>query len=266
MFEFLRRLRKGSEAPPPIDPQDALRRLAQITSDAVIEDVWDAMDQCADAIEGEVRERMLQKQLGEYPLHAATLWLGYQRGNVGAEADEALRGRLVDSIVWAFRFEENNVLLGGALGALDAIAAPERETVALHVFDELGPESARRYWLLLKVRTDEFVRHAFEALDAFARTLPEPPEPADPESPDFVDFLERLGPRRRMAGAFRQFTADDVDVLLRHFNLENAGAEFLVSGLASTRSPRVVEQLERAAQDPRPAVRRAAEAALEQLD
>lgn len=262
MLRFLRRLRRSRTAPSAPPPEEVLACLSSMTSDAVIEDVWEGMDRCAADIFDEVRERVRARSLGAYPLQAATIWLAYHCADSRIEVEPWLSDRLEEAVTWGLQFEQNNVLVGGALHALDAVGPSEREAIAIAVFDALGHDSSRRYWLLLKVRSDAFVARVVDALDDFGRRHP-PLEPTDdPESAAHLERLKAHEPRRRMAGAFRHFGEDDADVLLRHFSLENAGADLLVEALASTGAQRVVGVLEDAANDSRPAVRRAAESAL----
>lgn len=266
MFKFLQRLTHGVKPAPDVKPAEVLARLETITSDAVIEDVWEAMDHCSEEIFSDVAELVRRRASGVYPYNTALIWWAYTLGNNGDTIKKELLDSLAAAITWAFRFEENNVLIGGALGALDAVPSSHRQEVATDVFDALGDASSRRYWLLLKVRDDKFVGRVVEALDRFARKLPPmASDAADPEDPAFIALLEALEPRRRMAGAFRQFGPQDATVLLKHFRLENAGAEFLIEALASTRSPQVIPALRSATVDQRPAVRRSAEGALERL-
>lgn len=244
MFDWLKKWLPRPKPSPPSPPtaDEALIRLQGLTTDAMIEDVWDAMDLHVDALRSEVKSRMIAGTLGPYPAHAATLWLAYQRGNRGLTADDEVIERLEDSITWALGFEENNVLIGGALGALDGVPAPRREAMALSVFETLGTEAPRRYWLLLKVRTDAMLERVADALEGY--------EPAR---------------RAKMAGAFRQFGPGDVDLLLRHYRPDSPGAAMFVEALGATRSPRVRDALEKAADDSRPEVAEAARRGLRQM-
>jgi hypothetical protein len=246
MLEWLKKLLPSpprEESAPPPTADEAFARLQTMASDAVVEDVWDGMDLHGDELEPRVRAHLLDGTLGPYPAHAATIWLAYRRGNAGRTADEEVLERLRESITWALQFEENNVLIGGALGALDAVPSPRREEMALTVFEELGDDSARRYWLLLKVRSDAMMKAVTRALRAYRPAL-----------------------RPKMAGAFRQFGPEDVDVLLRHYEPDSAGAAMFVEALGATRSPKVLDALREAADDTRPEVAEAAERGLRQME
>lgn len=246
MLDWLKKLAAAAQPPdddtPPKTPDEALTALQGIISDAVIEEVWDALDLHAAVLEGQVRTMVVSEQLGEYPRHAATIWLGYQLGKSDRRIDDALRALLTDSIVWAFGFEENHVLLGGALGALDGLSGAEREAIALDAFERLGADSLRRYWFVLKVRTDAMIAAVSEALQAY-----------EPEM------------RPKMGGAFRQFTAADVATLREHYDPASPGAEMFVEAFAATRSEEVRDVLEAATEDERPGVREVAERGLRQL-
>ncbi len=201
---MLKWLKSFSEKPPETSrstPEDALESLIQIASDGVIEDVWDAMDQFPQELLPQVETLIREERLGEYPRHSAILWHAYTLSNRGQEVADFLKPWLEDSIHWALTFEVNNVLIGGALGALDGLTADERERTALSVFARLGASNARRYWLLLKVRTDEMlgvVAKSFEQL------------PQD---------------RAKMVGAFRQFESRDLPLLKKHHQPGNPNFE-----------------------------------------
>ena len=221
---------------------EAVASLRRIGSDAVVEDVWDALDFYRDEVQPRV-EAMLDEPLGEYPRHCTVLWLAYTAGNQGRIASDAVLTRVRESIVWAMRFEENQVLIGGALGALESVPEPRRNELALDVFEALGSESSRRYWLMMKVKTDALMTAVIEALE---------------------DFDESQ--RAKMAGAFRQFGPADAELLLRHFRPDSPAADLLVEALGATRSQEVRPALEEVADDPRDAVRGAAARALATLE
>lgn len=194
----------------PVTPDGAVAALQKMNSDAQIDDVWLGLDENADAVRAELEELVDAGSLGPYPMYAAVLWLGYRDANAGEPLDERVRSRHREACLWAFGFEENHVLLGGALGTLDGLDEAEREQFAIELFDELGADSLRRYWLLLKVRTDALLARVAVALEGF--------EHAD---------------RPRMAGAFRQMRAEDEPVLLKHANLDSNGAEMWVVALGA---------------------------------
>jgi hypothetical protein len=244
MLDWIKRLLPAPEpAAPPPTPAEALARLQTMTTDVVVEDVWDGLDLHAVELEPEVRQLLVDGTLGPYPAHAATIWLAYRRGNVGRVAEPEILDRLEDSVTWALQFEENNVLIGGALGALDSVPEERREALALAVFEAMGEGSARRYWLLLKVRTDAM-------LDAVS------------------DALERYDPRRRakMAGAFRQFQPEDVALLLRHYDADSPGAAMFLEALGATGSRQALDVVRMAVDDPRPEVARAALRARQRIE
>lgn len=235
MLDWIRKFLPRPETAKPPTPDQALTRLQMLISDAAIEDVWEGLDWHGEQLEPRVRELVDHESMGEYPMHAAILWLCYRQGL----RDEVVAARRVaqlrKSIEWALRFEENQVLIGGALGALEAISPEEQTGVALDVFSALGKESARRYWLLLKVRSDAFVAEVARALEEYA--------PAQ---------------RPRMAGAFRQMSPDDVDVILKHHDLQSRGAAMFVEALAATGAEEALPALREALADVRPDVRDAA--------
>lgn len=216
MFEWLKKLAQAAQPdePEPTSPEDAVAIWCQMASAAATEDVWDALDANYDAVKAEVRELVEEDRVGTYPRHAGILWLSYQLGNRGESLDDFLAGELEDSIVWALQFQTNHVLTGGALGALDGLEAGVRESMALSVFDRMGHDNTRRYWLLMKVRTDAFVERV-------AHELAEHYDPAD---------------RRRVVGGFRQFTEDDLDVLERHYDPNLPGADLFIEAFGATRS------------------------------
>ncbi len=207
----------------PVTADEALVQLRQMTSDAEIDDVWTGLDENANEVRAEVEDDVDDGTLGEYPMHAAVIWLGYRDGNDEVALSERVRQRLEDACLWAFQFEENHILLGGALGALDGLSQEEREDFALQLFEKLGPESVRRFWLLLKVRSRRFLKSVSAALQSFEHHQ-----------------------RPRMAGAFRQFTDDEVELLLEFADLESPGAEMWVVALGACNSPRATERLEKA--------------------
>lgn len=198
-------LKSFGEKPPDIKKptsEEALTGLMQIASDGVIEDVWDAMDQLPEQLLSQIEQLIQEDRLGEYPRHSAILWHAYTLSNRGQGIATFLQPILEDSIHWAFTFEVNNVLIGGALGALDGLAEKDRERMALSVFHRLGDTNARKYWLLLKVRTDAM-------LDAVAKSFERLPED-----------------RSKMVGAFRQFDPNDLPLLKKYHQPDNPNFEF----------------------------------------
>ncbi len=249
MLDWLKQKFRGPLTEP-VEPDLALQQLRMVASDAVFEEVWESMDGCAASIEEDVTVAIRTGQLGEYPMHAATIWLAYTLGASGRTLPEDLCARLEGSIAWAMGFDENTVLLGGALGALDAIEPPQREATAVRIFEDAGVAKPRRYWLLLKVRGDALMTTVVDALRSFT-----PPEAPDSENEEYVYTPTDAN---RMAGAFRQFGPADFELVCRHFDLASPGAQFLVEALGST-GPPALELLREAAADERPAVRDAAE-------
>lgn len=252
LFKWLRGrgVREAEPVPAP-DPDATIAQLRGIISDAAVEEVLDDLELCREEVIDEIADAVRERTLGAFPLHTATLWLTSTAADLHGTVPEWLEERVADSVVWAIGFESNPVLIGVALASLDGLPASRRAQVAREAFDRLGPDSARRFWLLMKERGSDFVGHVFEALDDFAARHPWVP-PADPDADDGV--VPTAGPRGKMAGAFRQFEATDIDVLLEHASLDNAGADFLVDAIASTGSSRGKRFLERAARDERPHV------------
>lgn len=245
MLDWLKKLLPAGPPPaaePPPTAEEALTRLQTLASDAMIEEVWDGMDLHASELESVVKQRLIEGTLGRYPSHAATIWLAYQRGNREELADDVVVDRLEDSVVWALGFEENNVLIGGALGALDALEPSRREAMALRVFEAMGDDSARRFWLLLKVRTDAMMQVVADALEAYRPEL-----------------------RPKMAGVFRQFRPEDVDLLLRYYDPQSAGAAMFVEAFGAVRSEAARDVLEEATADERSEVAEAARRGLRKL-
>lgn len=191
---------------------DTLESLVRIANDGVIEDVWDAMDQLPDVLLPQVKRLICEDRLGEYPRHSAILWHAYTLSNRGQQVADFLKPWLEDSIHWALTFEVNNVLIGGALGALDGLEVDERERIALAVFARLGRSNARRYWLLLKVRTDKM-------LGAVAESFEQLPED-----------------RAKMVGAFRQFEINDLPLLEKYHQPGNPNFECFEIAMDSARS------------------------------
>lgn len=208
MFNWFKTPKETPEETPFVDAEAALEGLVRIASDAVIEDVWDAMDQVPDELLPQVENLIRQDRLGEYPRHCAILWHAYTLSNRGQSVAEFLKPSLEDSVHWALTFEVNNVLIGGALGALDGLSDDERERVALAVFERLGDTNARKYWLLLKVRTDAMLRAVAQSFDR----LPED--------------------RSKMVGAFRQFRAEDLPLLKKYHQPGKSGFEFFEIAIA----------------------------------
>jgi hypothetical protein len=253
MLGWLKR-RFVSDAPSvePVDPDVAVARLRQLTSDVHFEEVWDALDTCGDAVEAQVREAISNGELGPYPMHAARLWLAYRLGVRERLLETTLVAGLEESITWALAFDENTVLLGIAVGALDSLGVSQREGVALRAFTSAGVECPRRYWLLLKVRTEAMLQAVFESLADF--------RPADtPDAdPDDEGFIYTPTAANRMAGAFRQFSREDFVLLRPHFDLASPGAQFVVDAIGSTGHPDALPLLQEATSHERSAVRAAA--------
>lgn len=251
MLDWLKRRLASSPEVALVDPDEAMAMLRQVVSDAAFEEVWEAMDHHPDDVEREVRAALAAGELGEYPRHAALIWLGSTLGNSRRTIEAEFVDKLVTSIGWALGFDENVVLLGGALSALDALGS-RREEAALRLFAEAGVAKPRRYWLLLKVRTDAMMERVVDALSEFEVA----PAEGDPSDEDFVYSPTAAN---RMAGAFRQFQSADFDLVARYFDLENAGAVFLVEALGATGQREALPMLRRAAADERADVRRTAE-------
>ncbi len=198
--------RVGPPSPPHV--ADVLGALERLRSADQIEDVWDQMDRVQADVRDAVVKRVQEKSLPEAAYFSSVIWLAYLDGNRNRPLADFLAPLLEDAVVWALGFDENQVLIGGALGALDALDADAREAFALRVFERLGTDSVRRYWLLLKVRTEPFVR-------AVAGSMRE-----------FTD-AERV----KMAGAFRQFTPADRELLESVYTPEMKGAAFFEDAL-----------------------------------
>jgi len=201
VFNWFKKPKETPEEPPFGTAETALEGLIAVVSDGVIEDVWDAMDQVPDELLPQVETLIRQDRLGEYPRHCAILWHAYTLSNRGEHVAEFLKPSLEDSVYWALTFEINNVLIGGALGALDGLSDDERERLALAVFERLGASNARKYWLLLKVRTDAMLKTVAQSFDR----LPED--------------------RAKMVGAFRQFRAEDLPLLKKYHQPGKPGFE-----------------------------------------
>lgn len=253
MLDWLKRRLMPPAAPPrdPVPADEALRQLRQVVSDAAFEDVWEAMDFEPTVVEQLVRTDLEDGVLGEYPKHAAMIWLGQTLAGSGRTIDREFGSALEASIAWALGFDENTVLLGAALGALDSIDASQREDVAVRLFTEAGPTKPRRYWLLLKVRTDAMMDAVCTALGDFVPAATD----GDPHDEDFVYTPTAAN---HMAGAFRQFTTDDYELARRYFDLGSPGAQFLVEALGSTQHPDATGLLREALEDERDAVSSAA--------
>lgn len=212
MFKWFKNVNEKPEETRFVAAEAALEGLVSVVSDGVIEDVWDAMDQVPDELFAQVETLILENRLGEYPRHCAILWYAYTVSNRGETVVEFLKPLLEDSVHWALTFEVNNVLIGGALGALDGLSDDERERLALAVFERLGETNARRYWLLLKVRSDKM-------LGAVARSL------------------DRLPPdRSKMVGAFRQFGPEDLPLLTKYHQPGKPGFDLFDVAIAHARS------------------------------
>lgn len=205
-----------------------------------IDDVWDALDSNYEIVRDEVRELIVTEKVGEYPRLAGTIWLAYQLGNREEMLDEFLETNIEEAICWALQFETNHVLTGGALGALDGLPADRREAMALSIFDAMGAQNTRRFWLLMKVRTDAFVARVAEALESDY-------DPAD---------------RRKVVGGFRQFTAEDVPVLRKHYDPNRPGADLFIEALGATKSPQAMDIIAGAKSHSDPSVRETAARAM----
>jgi hypothetical protein len=208
VFNWLKTPKEMPEKTTLAAAEAALEGLVGVASDGVIEDVWDAMDQVPDELLPQVEALIRQDRLGEYPRHCAILWHAYTLSNREQGVAEFLKPSLEDSVHWALTFEVNNVLIGGALGTLDGLSDDERERMALAVFDRLGEANARKYWLLLKVRTDAMLIAVAQSFDRL---------PAD---------------RAKMVGAFRQFRAEDLPLLKKHHQPGKSGFELFEIAIA----------------------------------
>ena len=253
MLDWLkRRFTQRPPAPEPVDPDVAMTGLRQLTSDAAYETVSDALDSCADTVAPTVYDAISSGELGSYPMHAARIWLAYHFGSRDQFINEDLAPAVGESIAWALQFDENTVLLGAAVGALDGIPTQIRETIALQAFAAAGSASPRRYWLLLKIRSRAMLQVVFESLAQWQ------PPPGSDLDPDDEQFVYTPTDANRMAGAFRQFEHGDFPTLAPFINLDSPGAQFMVEAAGATGHPDALPVLQRAAADPRPAVNAAA--------
>jgi hypothetical protein len=141
---------------------------------------------------------------------------------------------------WALQFQTNHVLTGGALGALDGLHETRREELALRVFEQMGKSNTRRFWLLMKVRTDAFVAAVAAALQTEYDTKN----------------------RRRVVGGFRQFTAADIPILEKYYDPTSPGADLFIEALGATRSSAAADLIVGALGHRDPAVREAARKAM----
>lgn len=215
MFKWLRRLLPPSDLDEPtLSPDEAVQALQTLATDALVENVWEGLDAAPYSVRDTVRELVDSEALGVYPRHTAIIWLGYQEGNNGRLIDPELAARVEESIVWAFGFDTNNVLTGGALGVLDGLPDSDREAMALRIFRTLGPESPRRYWLLMKVRTPAFVKEVAESMRDYD-----------------------VQARPKMVGAFRQFGREDFELLREIWDAEAPGADLFAEALGATGHP-----------------------------
>lgn len=205
MLNWLKK-RVGVSSPPDID--GVLGMLERLNSADKVEDVWDQMDRVQGDIRDSVAKRVQEKTLPDAAHLSSILWLAYLDGNRTLPLTDFLEPLLEDAVVWALGFDENQVLIGGALGALDALDPPSREALALRVFERLGTDSVRRYWLLMKVRSEPFVRTVAESMR------------------DFTD-----AERAKMVGAFRQFTREDRPLLESIYVADMKGASFFEEAL-----------------------------------
>lgn len=240
MIDWLKKLAREAQTAPTIgNADDAVAIWCQMTGANAIEDVWDALDAHFEAVRHEVRRMLVEDRVGEVAKRAGVLWLSYQTGNRGEALDTFLEERLEESIVWALKYQTNHVLTGGALGALDGLTPEAREAMALRVFRHFDHQNTRRYWLLMKVRTDTFVGEIARALRDY--------DPAD---------------RRRVVGGFRQFVEEDIPVLEAHYDPSSPGADLFIEAFGATRSPRAADYVVSALGHDEPRVREAARKAL----
>lgn len=194
-------------------PNNLVARLAALEDDEELEEIWDGMDANPEAVAQGVRALFDAPDVPDHVRYSAAIWLGYTRANRGEPLPEGVGDVLEDASVWALTCEANNVLIGGALGCFDALTPADREALALRVFERLGDGSARKYWLLLKVRTDAMMEAVVASFREFS---------ADE--------------RAKLAGAFRQFHADDLPLIERHYRPGSLGSEFLEMARAAARS------------------------------
>lgn len=187
MFDWPKKVNKRSPT-----AAAALSALTHLNSADEVEEVWDQMDQVTDEIWDDVVSAIQDGMLTSEQSKCALIWCGYTQSNRGQPLGVPVREALVALSVWALSHEANNVLIGGALACLDALQGDEREAVAIEIFREAGPHSARKYWLLLKVRTEAMLREVANSFDS-------------------VDLLDQA----KINGAFRQFKSEDLAVLRR---------------------------------------------------
>ncbi len=236
MFDWLKKLVVPIEETKPIlPPEQALEELRALVTDVVLEEVYEALDLAAETVRPEIESWVRDGNLGEYPMHASVVWLAYQDGNRGEQLAPDLRDHLDAAIHWAFQFEINNVLLGAALGALDSLSEKDRNDSAIRYFEALADVTVRRYWLMLKVRTPELLKLVGESLADY-----------DPEQ------------RKKMAGAFRQFSPEDADLVFEYLDVDGPGAEMFVEALPVLNDPRSEPKLRTLADSEHANVREAA--------
>lgn len=194
----------------PLSPEEVFGQLRRLKQDGRIEELWELMDQAPAILREEVETQVLEKGFSEVGHHAAVIWLGYQSGNRSQPVSSGVSELLEDSLVWAFPHEENQVLLGGALGALDAFEMEAREALALRVFDRLGDGAPRRYWLLMKVRTPAMLAAVAASMREFSKQE-----------------------ETRMMGAFRQFRPEDLENLEALYEPGMPGSKFFEEALSA---------------------------------
>ena len=186
MMKWLRSLGSSQDSA----PDRALRAFSLLSDPEEIENVWDEMDQIADVIWEQIERACSDPDVDGLKRQSGLVWMGYTKANRDQLLPSQVEAQLTELMVWALSHEANNVLIGGALACLDALGHDQKEATAMEVFGRLGDASARRYWLLLKVRTLPMLTLVAESLREF-----EPEELA------------------KLTGAFRQFRPEDRPVL-----------------------------------------------------
>lgn len=191
MLKWFKNLTQNSQ---PLSPTSLESRIRNLSDDEELEELWDLMDQAPQLALPVAQKIIADKGIAPLPRYSSLIWLAYTQANGGHRPDPHLVDELQDAITWALKFEANNVLIGGALATLDPLDPEEKEHIALNVFAALSEQSARRYWLLLKVRTDAMLAAVTASMRPF-----EPDE------------------RAKLVGAFRQFQHKDIPLLQRHY-------------------------------------------------
>lgn len=210
MMKWIKKLSRQNE---PRSLDGLQKRILELSDDEELEELWDLMDQSTDVALPIVQDIINDSNAETLPRLSSLIWLAYTLANNGQRPADDLVKELPHAITWALRFEANNVLIGGALGTLDSLLPEEKETIALSVFDALGSASARRYWLLLKVRTDAMLAAVTASMRAF-----EPDE------------------RAKLVGAFRQFHENDIPLLQRHYVPGMPGSDLFEEALKAAKS------------------------------